>query len=127
MKQYTLTLNEQQAEVLCQALDLFTRIGLGQFENVIDVFDRGAKRSVEDREAARRFIEDAKYALGFTANASFGLRNERVEDVFRVAYDVNQVVQHRLAWDRNPEGGPQVWYRTPDRTSKQDLPTIEKK
>ena len=37
-KTYNLTLTEKQATVLTRALDLFSRIGIGQFEEVINIF-----------------------------------------------------------------------------------------
>lgn len=130
-KKYTLTLNERQAEVLVAALDFYSRIGIGQFEELVHVYE-GAQMGLGDAtsgaklQAAKRYIEDAKHELtGFPANASHSILNPKVNDTFRVAYDIQKVVRHRLAWDKSPDGGTGVWFDKPDQTSKAEpLATI---
>ena len=47
-KTYTLTLSEEQAQLLVKALDLYSRIGIGQFEEILDVYDPLCKGFVRD-------------------------------------------------------------------------------
>lgn len=38
---------------------------------------------------------------------------------------MNQVIRHRLAWDRNPKGGLQVFYDEPMSVSGKELACIQ--
>ncbi len=130
-KTYTLTLNERQAEVVAAALDLYARIGIGQFEEIVSIYEGaqmglGKTTDAGKLHAAKRFVEDAKHELtGFPANASHGIMSDKVNDTFRVAYDIGKVLRHRLAWDRSPEGGYGVHFDKPDRIGKEPLPTLK--
>lgn len=122
-KTYNLTLTEKQATVLTRALDLFSRIGIGQFEEVINIFRdehlSDPEMTPERIDEARKHIDHVKFMLtGHPANGSFGILNPRVSDDYRIAYDIQQVIRNRLAWDRRPEGGIQVQFDPPDQTSK---------
>jgi len=112
-KKYTLTLNKDQAQVLVQALDLFSRIGIGQFEEIVHVYDSGrmnneqlegnAKYDVRDQ--ARAALDLAKKVLtGYTGGASHGIHSPLVSDKYRAAFDIQQVVRHALHQERNPKG-----------------------
>ena len=117
-RKYNLTVTEEQAGVLADALDLFARIGIGQFEEILQVYDPAAKLPLEVREGIRALLDATKEVAGHPRSGSYGIHNSKVPDRFRVAYDMKQVVQHRVAWDRNPKGGIQVQYDEPDRTSE---------
>lgn len=121
---YTLTMSEEQASLLVRALDLYSRIGIGQFEEVLEVYDHRMRRSLEVREEIRAALKSAKMAAGHPSNGSFGINNQEVADEFRAAYDLQQVVRHRLAYDRRPEGGIQVCFDEPRQLSEQPLATI---
>ena len=126
---YTLTLDEKQAELLVCALDLFTRIGIGQFEEIVSLWvrDHISNLSPEQIEKARKALGSTKRALtGFTLNASYGIHSPEVPDRFRVARDLLEVIRHRLAWDKHPEGGLQVWFDKPNAISESPLATMEK-
>lgn len=114
---YTVELAEAHAEVLARALDLYSRVGTGQLEEVLAVFDAGHELPAEARELARAYIDSAKVSVGLPASGHRGIHGEATRDEFRVAYDLQQVVRHRLAWDRRPEGGFQVDFDEPTQTS----------
>ena len=124
-KKYTLTMNEEQAQLLVKALDLYSRIGIGQFEEVLQVYDPTAKLSPGTRDDIRQQLDFAKAAAGHPANGSYGIHSPEVRDEFRAAYDIQQVVRNRLAYDRKPEGNPSsVHFDEPRQISKVPLPTI---
>lgn len=126
MIKYTLTVTEDQARIIHDALDLYTRIGIGQFENVLEVYDRGCRLKPEQRHAIRESLLCAKTAAGHPRNGSWGIHHVKVADRFRSAYDIQQVVRHQIAWDHNPKGGIQVQFDRPQQTSDSPLPTITK-
>lgn len=124
---YNLTLSAEQAEVLVQALDLYSRIGIGQFESVLDVYDRHLKFDLCQRETLRHNLECAKLAVGLPVNGGPSIGNQaEVREEFRTAWDIQKVVRHRLAWDQHPEGRPSnVHFDTPFQTGQLGLPGIE--
>jgi len=123
---YNLTVTEEQARILTDALDLYSRIGIGQFEEVLQVYDRNLKLDEETRDRIRIGLDIAKREAGHPRSGSHGIHNEKVDDRFRAAYDLQQVVRNRLAWDRNPKGGIQVQFDEPRAISQMRLATIEK-
>lgn len=125
MKTYTLTFTAQQADVLVRALDLYSRIGIGQFEEVASVYDHGLTLRVEQREKVVGCLMDAKNAAGHPSSGSYGIHNANVHDDFRVAYDIKQVVRRRMDWDRNPVGDLFVDFNVQRQTSQKAPPTIQ--
>lgn len=125
---YNLLLSDEQADVLVRALDLYSRIGIGQFEEVLNVYDRHLKLDLAQRETLRHLLTNAKMAVGLPANGGPSIGNqEKVREEFRVAWDIQQVVRHRLSHDRRPEGNPSnMNFDTPHHTSQLPLPGIER-
>jgi hypothetical protein len=124
-KTYTLTMSEEQAQIVVRALDLYSRIGIGQFEEILRVYDPCCTLTSMMRDEARTHINCVKLAYGHPENGSHGIHNPKVRDDFRVAYDVQQVIRNRIAFDKNPEGGFQVDFDTPRAISQLPLPTIK--
>ena len=125
MREYQLTLNEQQVEIAHRALEFYERVGgLGQIEEVMDPWRLRCEANVlEPAECALREVK--RYLTGFGYGASYGIRSEEVPDEYRVAYDLQQVLRHRLAWDRTPGGGIGVWFDRPHQTGQVPLAKIE--
>ena len=124
-QKYTLTLNKKQADILIAALDLYTRIGIGQFEEILSVYDRGLQLADVTREGMRNGLDFVKQLAGHPPNGSHGIHNQAVDDNFRVSYDLKQVIRNRIAWDREPKGGMQVDFDEPRATGKEPLATIK--
>lgn len=122
---FQLTFTPEQARVLTQALDIYSRLGLGQFEKVLDVYDPDFKLTGPVRDEIRRALEVAKEEAGHPAHGSHGIHNPVVPDTFRVAFDLQQVVRHKLAWAETPMGSPLLRFDTPRQSSQLALPTIE--
>lgn len=121
-------LSDKQADILIAALDLYSRIHLGQFEEVANIarmYD--ISKLNKDYEAHNEFedaVREAKIILGFDRNGSYGIFNEQVNDVARIAWDMQQVIRNHLAWKRNPEGGFTVNFDAPHHSSKENLINI---
>lgn len=116
-KRYRLTLDERQAAVLNEALELLSRVTMGQLEAVIDSLryrddkriDRLANKW-EILDIARR-LSDIQKAMLFNqpANGSHGIHHPDVPEVARIAWDLHKVVRHEL-W-KNREVLPGEDYR----------------
>ena len=124
---YKLAVSEEQAQILVDALDLYSRVaGMGQLQPATEPWL--SRCEPEQLEQARHHLLQAGCALtGMEPHASYGIRSDRVPDRYRVAYDMQQVIRHRLAWDRSPEGGFGVWFDEPHQTGQHELAKIERK
>lgn len=126
-------LNEAQMRIIADALELYTRIRLGQIEQVIEPW-RFAKRG-DTFDQTPELLGDAEFQLGtfkaaltgFSPTASWGIGAEEVPNTARVAIDVRDVIKHFLAWERKPEGGHSVDFHKPMHWGSEPLPTVEHK
>lgn len=111
-KRYSLEANEAQMNILIQALDLFSRIGMGQIESVADhpeiterVMQSTTHVDMTAPDAMALFDNARMQIFGYGRGASAGIHSDEISDVNRVAWDMMKVILHRLSWDRagNPE------------------------
>jgi hypothetical protein len=65
-----------------------------------------------DLTEARHHLEAAQHAL-----AGLALGGAQAEPIW-AAYDLGQVIRHRLAWDRTPAGGDGVAFSAPLRSAR---------
>lgn len=86
VQNHTIEVNSVQLRIIRDALNLYTRIGLGQFERIVDVYD---PRTGAEMEAIVRFLKDAKLAAGFPANGSYGINHPNVSNSTKTAYDMS--------------------------------------
>ena len=131
----------EEAYILVQALDLYSRLRIGQWGDVInhgpevqfDVPDAGPPPSTGKDPVMhlppgkcatyRTILKNIGAAfINFVPTGSFGIHSDAVEDNARVAYDMQQVLRHRLAWDREPKGGMIIDFDTPWMTSTKKVP-----
>lgn len=126
---YRLTMTEDHLRALLKATEFYERISMGQFIEILDTVDPHLKQSIEGRDIAASFLRIARQHLmpGLTSdNAFYSIRSPEIHDDNRICYDFQQVVRHRLSWDKNPAGGWTVNFDKPWRTSeKVDLIQIE--
>lgn len=110
MRRYTLTIDEKQADALIAALDLYSRLHSGQYEELREI---GLARAVGEVDWSRwhrrndSLISDLKlHHFGLPGNASHSIHSEKVPLLARIAYDVEQVIRKQVAEDR----GMQEWH-----------------
>jgi len=129
-KPYHLAMTERQAQVLVNALDLYSRIGMGQLAEVAHVLRMNVignpSGTVEALDSVERLTREAASRWMGGSGGYYGIASEKISDVFRVAWDLQQVIRYRLAWDRKPEGGIQVHFDDPMKTSEEPLAVIKK-
>jgi len=112
----TLELSEDQARIVQSALDLYTRLGLGQIE-AIDRF-----LNWETRNEWEGLLNEVKTAgTGFPPNASMGIGHADLAERFKIAYETQCVLRNAQAWHENPEGGNTVDFYEPLKLSKHPL------
>lgn len=124
MKKYKLELNEEQLQAISHACETCARINMLQLDMVVDHIGEGI---VEDKYCEMRDIMD---------ETSKEIRKiidiKKKSELSMILWDLYQVCRHRLSWDRLKKEGkekPDFWgvhYDQPFRTSKFELPKIEK-
>lgn len=117
-----LELNERQADVLVTALDFYSMIRIGNIREITQIFPYG---EVVRNQRVRDLIEQLKHEMfpHLEHGCCYGIRDPRT-GVAQVAFDIQQVIRHGLAWKRHPEGGVLLTFDEPYRCSKEPLPTI---
>jgi len=118
-----LTLPASTAHIVVDALDLYSRVGLGQLDEISSLARfglltnaAGETPSEDALDEADAYLKQTKRALfGFESNASHGIFSSKVNERFRTAWAVLKAIRHRLAWDRTPAGGIQVSFDEPMR------------
>lgn len=125
MKTYRLTINAEQADIISRALDFYSRVGGGQVEEIGAVALLQPYNSALDYTAVENSVNTLKRVLfGLSPNApNCGIGNSRPQ--FQTAYDLHQVIRNRLAWDRQPEGGIEVWFDSPMKWGPEPLAEIK--
>ena len=135
VKNYALTLNEEQAKAVAAACELMMRLALGQTMtlgellhgvSVLPTSRPYPEPTLIDMEELTHSVRHLTQVVTGTwqGNASWGIGSANVNERARVVHDVMQVIRHRLAWDANPAGGWTVNYDTPMKFSGQPLPEI---
>lgn len=114
MTKFTISVDENQARTISQALDLYTRICLGQFEEIermvrlgcIPAGGRvvadtvGVKVAIAERIADRLF--ECKEILGHPRNGSWGIFSEETPVAAKRCYEIQKVIDKAVAISNNP-------------------------
>jgi len=123
MRRYRLEIDEEQARTLSRACELLSRVHNGQLDEVANVLltagglANGAPHAVADIVGLREGLRALEpLVTGMPTNANPGIRSPDISDEARTAYDLYQVLRHRLAWDARPEGGCAVSFDKPSQT-----------
>ena len=122
----SIRLTEKQLRIIQEALDFYSRVGIGQF-NVIKehpTFENALRKEFKDEEGKvdyNRYHEVRDNVdlmlvqprnmllndLTLPKNASWGIYNPDVDESCRVAYDLVQVIRHEF-WLANPDRSEHV-------------------
>jgi hypothetical protein len=126
MTQYRLTLNDDQVQMLLRALDVYSRVGCGQFQRILEMFQSDPRRR-EDSCVQWEILFGLfkQQLLQLEGNSNYSICSPEVPVDYRLAWDMLQVVRHHVSWEQQPEGGSQVWFDEPMNTSGLPFCTIE--
>ena len=109
MKKYNLSITAKQAKVIEDALDLYSRIGEGQYDEILSrdfamVDPKTGDRKQDDSDMinrCRRQLEHvSQIRLGLSPNSFFAIHAHEISDNFRISFDLKQVIRHQLWKDR---------------------------
>lgn len=118
-----LELTDEQLAVVSKACELMSRIYMGQLEEIAWLFGDLPEASYQELTET---LKSLNYLItNLPSQAHFGIRDERVPDAGRCAYDIHQVIRHYLIWKQQPSGGVGVNFNPPIQYGKEALPKIE--
>lgn len=141
VKRYTIELTEHQAQTMATACEVLARLGIGQFRDALEKLPTTEYRPQgwnDDMDTIGRML--SKHTIGNVDGwrSSLGINHEKVREQSKDAWDLYQVIRHRLSWDRaiadgitdgksrNWSGGMMgVNYDEPHKTSDQPLAIIK--
>jgi hypothetical protein len=115
---FTITVDDKQLRVINDALDMYSRMGMGQLDVSVEEFLRmhfyklyyeqpaaDASEALEVEltrgKLVEAYINDVKaLVFGHPPNGSWGIYNDKVPQPCREAYDLKQVFRKALAEQR---------------------------
>lgn len=102
----TIECNEKQAVIIKEALDLYSRLLMGQVRELDNFFNRNTdcwKRP--DRDNIAYYAESIKNIVypELIGYDSFGIFNAKCPEESKIAYDIIQVLRNELIKVRDPE------------------------
>jgi hypothetical protein len=108
MEYYTLTVTKNQAKTIRKAVEIFARLGIGQFRDALDVLPKKEAYSKDwhdDMHTIGQILR--KYMIGDVDGwrSSLGIRSEKVAQECQAAWDIHQVIRRKLSWDYAIEKG----------------------
>ena len=130
---FTITVNERQVRTLERALDLMTRLGLGQVREIIDYLPEGYARegallpTVPDLDVILDHLLAVVHELGFhDFGHSYGVGSPNCPPDSMVAYDLGAVMRnaiHSLRTDADKHYS--VWGSRPLHMGSEPLAKVE--
>ena len=117
MVKYEVELTHKQLRVIANLLELGTRIGIGQFDEVGRTIEEMHHNNL-DKDAwiglywdLRNTLFDPlkKKLLGFDGGASYGIANEKVCNEAKIAYDMMKAMQQVIAKEED-HSSSSVWH-----------------
>lgn len=119
--QFVLTLNEEQAYTVKRACELYARLHLGQLREVVDEL---LAYQLDNDLATRmnRIYAQTEELLLLLFPQPLELPVEGQDGPVNTAWDIYQVLRHRMAWARTPEGDDARAFEEPRRTGLHPLP-----
>lgn len=118
-------LSDKQAHVLINALDCFSRLGMGQLNCITDGITTARGEFIEPT-VVERFIGPLKRELfGHSLHSSDGICSPKTGDNAKIAYDLQCVIREFIAKrDNHPVSS--VWNGPPLHTFKKEPLAIVK-
>lgn len=112
----TIECNENHARIIQQALDLYSRLGMGQFDRIHELMTFDFAKKLDVRSEAEEILDNLK-ALYFPELGKgygyHGIFSNNTPDQSKVAWDIIQVIRNKIAWHEKPEGGHTVSFGDP--------------
>ena len=124
-KKKTITINESAAYAALNAMELYCRISIGQFDMLVHLLGWYGAYDYEGAHDAQMFIKKVIFPE-LSWNASYGISSKEIDRDTDTTWDFYQQLRHDLSWHREPKGGWTVNFDKPLHLDhKRKLPKIE--
>jgi hypothetical protein len=121
----TITINESAAYAALNAMELYCRISIGQFDMLTHLLGWYGAYDYEGARDAQMFIKKVIFPE-LAWNASYGIGSDKINRDTDTTWDFYQTLRHALSWFREPKGGWTVNFDKPFHLDhKRKLPVIE--
>lgn len=124
-----LEINENHANVVKSALDMYSRTLMGQFESIQWEMEKHSDiwKNQELRETAAELLKTLKSAFypELRNYQSWGISNIKNPLESKIAYEMYKVITSAMAWKENPEGGLTTSFDKPLQVSGEELIEIK--
>ena len=95
---FKITVNTAQAEFICEALDLYSRLVAGSVEDLPRILAKARPDLVSEKQAE---IEEHCQKIETCIPLNF-------DGVSTTVFDIMQPLRHKLALAKNPQGGKNI-------------------
>ncbi len=131
-KHYKIILTEEQARVISNACEIVSRVMSGQHKSALDIlpWNESLSQDLYDlHEMVTKFLRERKsLKMGVDGwTSSLGIANHETPEDAKIAFDIHQVIRHRIAWDNHVEGESTMYvsFDTPYLVSKSEIMEME--
>lgn len=139
IKTVTITMSRPVAEAVAKACEMYLRLNMGQFEDLIDelcmarfyaALEKDSFSSAEERDEIFNISIDRRNIMQEEVDRLYKryVLSAPLDYCLRIPYRAEQVwlvIRHALAWHDNPEGGMTVQYDSPRNRSDQPQTTVK--
>ena len=99
--EYTLKISEEHGQILWDALELYCRIHMGQWDSCVEYSQVPMGLNIECRKELERVADQFQATPGLCG--FYSILSEKLPIDAKIAFDMKQVIRHRLSHDRNPK------------------------
>lgn len=121
---YKIVCNKDQLAIIRSACELYARILMGQFNTILFEPLAHIDLPTENYHAISELLDQAGKRVWGLNGGSPGIRNPKMPEVARTAWDINWVIRHLLAFINEPQGGHSVSFDKPEQSGKCPLPEV---
>lgn len=129
---WNLEIDEKHAYIIMEALDVYARVKMGQFERIEDFFN-DMNLSSDQYQNIREFLPTLKRIVypNMPMNGSYGIASPENPESSKIAYEIKKTIEHRVSWDRVGNPSKRDWktmlgvnFDEPRKHSKHPMPKI---
>ena len=126
----TIECNETQARVIQEACDLYSRLLMGQcdeIDNLMRKYHYNKDIPYETCECITNLFHQTYFPELHvqSPNCFCGIFCDQTPETSKISWDILQVIRNKVAWYDNPNGGMTVDFGDPIQTSKEPLCKVE--
>ena len=113
MTKFSMSLTLKQLKILEDALDLYTRVGIGQLEIIgekLNTLFPSGKHATIPWKLKEKYLNKIKMEFfEFQSGQSYGIGHQKVSDKAKIGYDLQKTIQKTIA-EKDDHNRMSVWH-----------------